>query len=462
MIQSSDGPPDAEKEPRGMSLEQSETTQGREPIGDAFAERATDHPVVGLFVDATTSADAVAGTILRTRSEKLPVIVAHAALPEHEAIGFANQLGVPVVDAETFHGGEQPHEAVATLARKVGFPAVVWCQDPAERIDFEGTLAALDDRREYVVEPTLEPKGETNPDLLVGIPAYNEAETIGDVVRGARATADDVLVVDDGSDDRTVAEAREAGATVIEHETNQGYGAALKTVFTEAERCGTDYLVILDGDGQHDPADIPKLVQEQRDNDAELVIGSRFIGEAGTDAPLYRRLGLFVVNTLTNLSFGVLRPRSWISDTQSGFRAYDHRAIENLAADDGIDDRMSASTDILHHAHINDYDVREVGTTVNYDVENGSTHHPVSHGITLVTNILRTVERERPISMVGIPGFVSVFAGLGFGYLTVSNYIATGTFPMGLAITSAFFSLAGIFTCFTAIILHSLNTLDPA
>ena len=78
------------------------------------------------------------------------------------------------------------------------------------------------------------------------------------------STQMNVLVIDDGSDDDTADRAKEAGATVIEHEVNSGYGAALKTTFVEAHRLGVDHLVILDGDGQHDASDIPKLVAEQQ------------------------------------------------------------------------------------------------------------------------------------------------------------------------------------------------------
>jgi hypothetical protein len=73
-------------------------------------------------------------------------------------------------------------------------------------------------------------------------------------------------------------------------------------------------------------------------------------------------------------------------------------------------------------------------------------------------NILRTVERDRPVTVLGIPGFVSVLVGIGFGYWTFTNYISTGTFPLGLAVTATFFALAGVFASFTAIILHALNT----
>jgi hypothetical protein len=93
--------------------------------------------------------------------------------------------------------------------------------------------------------------------ISVAIPAYNEAETIAEVVVETREYADEVVVIDDGSADDTAARACDAGATVIEHDHNEGYGAALRTAFETADRRGVDHLVVLDGDGQHDPTDIP-------------------------------------------------------------------------------------------------------------------------------------------------------------------------------------------------------------
>lgn len=138
-------------------------------------------------------------------------------------------------------------------------------------------------------------------------------------------------MIDDGSTDGTVVRAREAGTTVIEHEHNRGYGAALRTAFEEGNRRNADHLVVLDGDGQHDPADIPRLVAKQERGDAEKVIGSRFVDGREDTIPLYRRLGIRAINLLTNVSFGTMSAGLRISDTQSGFRAYDTRAIRSLA-----------------------------------------------------------------------------------------------------------------------------------
>lgn len=298
---------------------------------------------------------------------------------------------------------------------------------------------------------------KSSPRCLVAIPAYNEENTITDVVTQAGAYVDSVLVIDDGSEDDTVARAQAAGADVVQHEYNKGYGGALKTAFQEANRREVDHLVILDGDGQHDPTDVPRLIDQQRSEGAEIVIGSRFVGGAENAIPFYRRIGLWLVNFMTNLSMGNLRSKERVRDTQCGFRAYNKRATESLAADDMIGDHMGASTDVLYHARRQRFHIEEIDISVDYAVENASSHDPLSHGLVLISNILRTIERDRPIASLGLPGFVSALLGLGFGYWAVFRYVQAETFPVGLTMLSSFFILAGAFACFTAIMLHSLN-----
>ncbi|MFB6165668.1 MAG: glycosyltransferase family 2 protein [Haloarculaceae archaeon] len=360
-------------------------------------------------------------------------------------------------------GGRPPRGSVAASADGPGRPSVSaepWLahrrrQGPV-RPEPRRRTRSVDRQQPVTVDERSRPLGD--PVVMVAIPAYNERATIASVVESAAEHADEVLVVDDGSDDDTGSLAAAAGASVIEHRRNFGYGAALKSIFREAARRGVDHLVVLDGDGQHDPANIPELVAAQRERGAEVVIGSRFVDGSETDPPLYRRVGLTVINVLTNLSMGVVRPRSYISDTQSGFRVYDAHSVDSLAAADEIGDRMDASLDILFHAHQRNFEIEEIPTTVEYAVENGSHRNPLFHGYQLVKNILRTVEQERPILSLGLPGFVLLIGGIAGTYLTFQEYFQIGRMPLELAFTATGFTLAGMFACFTAIVLHSLNT----
>ncbi|WP_238532819.1 glycosyltransferase family 2 protein [Halalkalicoccus jeotgali] len=298
---------------------------------------------------------------------------------------------------------------------------------------------------------------QRTPSVVIGIPAYNEANSIASVVKSASEFGDRVIVVDDGSRDETALVASEAGASVIQHEYNRGYGAALKTLFQAADQQGARHLVILDADNQHDPADVPRLVAAQRENDTEIVIGSRFGDGASTNAPPYRRAGLFVVNALTNMSIGAFRPSKRISDTQSGFRAYNRRAIVGLAEDAAIGSHMNASTDILYHAHQRGYDIDEIGIDVRYDVENASSYDPFSHGYNLVNNISTTVQNAHPLLSLGLPGLVSLLFGVSGTYWLVADYLATGSLSFLLTTLSALFWFGGFFACIAAVILHAMR-----
>jgi len=411
-------------------------------------------PAVGLVASDDIR---VLQNIIEATERDLPVILADTGEAD-TVVEIAKRFGVQVVEppagVETIDG---LREHFVTVASTEAVSRVLVPEDSTTPINFERSVEEFD--RDTRVSGVVSQKADDDLGVLVAIPAYNEEAAIMDVVTEAKQYADLVLVVDDGSNDYTVRLAKEAGATVVEHEENSGYGAALHTAFQEARERRADHLVILDGDGQHDPSDIPEAVGVQEDDGAEIVIGSRFAEESETELPLYRRFGLAVVNILTNLSMGVVRSKSRVGDTQSGFRTYNREAIDSLSEDESIGSGMSASTDILYHAHQHDYEIEEIGTTIEYDVEDASTHNPVSHGISLVGNILRTVERERPIMVLGVPGFVSAFVGLGFGYWTFSNYISSGTFPLGLALISATFALGGLLTSFTGIILHSLDSM---
>lgn len=265
-----------------------------------------------------------------------------------------------------------------------------------------------------------------------------------------------MLVVDDGSDDNTAQFAREAGAYVVESPENRGYGNALKTAFDWAERLQVDRLVVLDGDGQHDPDDIPRLLDAQQTTGANMVIGNRFGGSSSV--PLVRRFGLAIINLLANLVFLLLPDRQRIDDTQSGFRAYDRSAIESIASSAVIGDGMEASLDILFHCQKNRLQIAEVETEIRYDVADPNSHSPFRHGFRVVMNTLQLVEQEYPLRVLGLPGLVSLSLGIGFGYWTILLFINIGEFALGRAISATLFGVSGLVTLIAAIILHALSS----
>ena len=278
-------------------------------------------------------------------------------------------------------------------------------------------------------------------DVVIGIPAYNEADTVGDVVRAARDPAVDVLVVDDGSDDRTAAVAADAGATVLQHEENRGYGAALGTLFSTAHEHGVDHLVVVDADGQHDPTDALDLVEAQRASDGDIVIGSRFVEGSQTDMPLYRRVGLGVINGLTGAALTLGYSAERVADTQSGFRAYNADAIELLACRADLSDGMDASLDILFHAADEEYSFAEAPVDVTYDVAEANTHNPVVHGTVLVSNIVGRVLSDRPGRVLGVPGSICLLFG---GLLTSVSITGLTLAVVPVLVTVLFLTGSGL------------------
>ncbi|AKB16441.1 glycosyltransferase family 2 protein [Methanosarcina thermophila] len=150
--------------------------------------------------------------------------------------------------------------------------------------------------------------------ITVVLPAYNEEVSIGSIVLLTSQYADNVIVVDDGSSDRTAEVAGKAGAEVVRHETNRGKGAALKTGFTAAADLGADVIVTMDSDGQHNPAEIPRLVAPILKGEADMVNGSRYLNGLDKNTPAYRRVGQTILDGVTNLNSGLR-----ITDSQSGF-----------------------------------------------------------------------------------------------------------------------------------------------
>ena len=157
--------------------------------------------------------------------------------------------------------------------------------------------------------------------IIAVIPAHNESKYIGNIVKQAKIYVDDVLVIDDASSDNTKQLAEKAGAIVLRHIVNLQKGAALKTGCEAAVNLGADIIITLDGDGQHDPNEIPKLIE--RLNYSDLVIGVR---EFNRNMPKTSRLGNIFLSKFSKFLF-----KSDLSDTQTGFRAFNARIYPKIA-----------------------------------------------------------------------------------------------------------------------------------
>ncbi|WP_436932526.1 DPM/DPG synthase family glycosyltransferase [Halosimplex halobium] len=420
-----------------------------------------EQPAVGLILRRNNE-DAVTRVVLRAAAHGHAVFLTYQSDPDRSFLNTLCQFNVHVVQPNSRTDNLVLLSMLLDAARKEGHPGLIFHEDPEEYIDYERTNVRITESQTSIMQPVTAryPPSKQESHLIVGIPVYNEEETVQNVVSGSSQYSDTVIVIDDGSEDDTSRRASEAGATVLRHETNKGYGAALQTLFREAMRREAKQLVVLDGDDQHDPDDIPRLVEFQRTQEADLVIGNRFGNDVRTDMPSYRRTGLKVVNGLTNLSLGILPRGEWISDTQSGFRVYSKQAIQTLARDESLNDGMAASTDILDHAISHNYRIAEIGTEIDYDVVDGSTHAPISHGFVLVSNILKKIESRRPLTFIGIPGFGIMLFSLTISYWIISPLLSTGTVSTAPILVAIVSFLLGTVACVTSLILHSLHIMN--
>lgn len=417
-----------------------------------------DKPAVG-FISRADNTDALVRSLLQAKLSGFRCLVTYDGESPTEGAMLAKRLDCSVIRPSNPELDEDAlQQLLVGAARATTESGIILAPLNCEPINYDRSSANLSDER-FVTEAVTQSQSNARqrPKILVGIPAYNEAKTIGDVVAEAKKYADEVLVVDDGSDDETVNIARNAGADVYEHGRNKGYGNAMKTIFSIADQRDVQSLVTLDADGQHDPSEIPKLVERLDGSDAKVVIGSRFVDGSDSELPLYRFVGIKIINLLTNLSLGAVRRESWVSDTQCGLRVYSSVAIQSIANDKTISHGMGASTDILHHAHRSGYEIVEVGATVSYNVDSANSHNPVRHGLKLLTNLLTTIESQRPLTTLGFPGFVLTFTGFLLGYWSLINATSVETIPVGILTLAVASSLLGILFCFTALVFHSLT-----
>ena len=213
---------------------------------------------------------------------------------------------------------------------------------------------------------------------IVIIPAFNEEVAIGGIIKKSFKYVDDVLVIDDGSKDGTYEIAKKLNARVIKHEVNMGKGVSLKDAFNNIG--GYDVVVTIDGDGQHNPDEIPELIKHIINGNADLVNGSRYLEGFDEDTPAYRRVGQKVLDIATNITSGTN-----VTDSQSGFRAFKGNTIKHYRFRDA---GFGIESEMLADAAENNFKIIEVPITVRYDVENSSTKGPITHGVGVLIKII--------------------------------------------------------------------------
>ncbi|MER3501885.1 MAG: glycosyl transferase family 2 [Candidatus Fervidibacterota bacterium] len=230
---------------------------------------------------------------------------------------------------------------------------------------------------------------------LIVMPAHNEAQTIGAVLARLRAVVPDadILVINDASTDETAKVAEQAGATVLNLPINLGYGGAVQTGFKYASRKGYEAVVLMDADGQHDPECVPDLLTALQE--ADFVLGSRFLGDCRYKVPLSRRIGMWLFGTLVRLVTQLP-----ITDPTSGFQALRREVVVFLADEHYPVDFPDA--DVLILLHRAGFRMKEVPVIMHQRLHGESMHshrkalyYVFKMSLSVLATLLRTVPRGR-------------------------------------------------------------------
>jgi glycosyltransferase involved in cell wall biosynthesis len=280
------------------------------------------------------------------------------------------------------------------------------------------------------------------------IPAYNEHRFIGSMVLAVRQFVDLVVVIDDGSSDNTAEIAQRAGATVVRHTVNQGKATAVNTGFSLIRQMCPQAIVMIDGDGQHCAGDIPTVLAPILDGRADVVIGSRFL-QVKSAIPAYRQVGQHGLTLMTNLASGVS-----VSDSQSGFRAFSARAVEQLSFSQG---GFSIESEMQFQAREHCLRVAEVPIEVIY--AEPAKRNPFKHGVQVLNGIVKLVGQTRPLMFFGMFGMILFMLGAGLGLYIIDIYSRTQHLAVGYGLITVLLCVIGMLLFFAGILLHSTHTM---
>jgi len=229
--------------------------------------------------------------------------------------------------------------------------------------------------------------------VLLVIPAFNEEENITTVISGVKDLFPelDILVVDDGSDDKTSDISRSLGAFVVTLPFNLGYGTALQTGFKYAAKNNYDYLIHMDADGQHDPESISLLIKEITNSDVDIVIGSRFLESSNYKHVFFKRVGIIIFRVIINLFTG-----EHITDPTSGFQALNRKAFEFYSY---IYPADFPDTDVIITSHRCGFSIKEIPVKIYPRVSGKSMHSglkPIYYIFKMFLSIFVTILRKNP------------------------------------------------------------------
>ena len=300
----------------------------------------------------------------------------------------------------------------------------------------------------------IEDKTMKSLDVLVCIPAYNAESTISEAVKRCQKFADLVLVINDGSSDNTEKVARKAGADIITHRKNRGYGGAIKTALEEGLKRNARVTITFDADLQHDAKDIPKIIEPILSNESDIVIGSRFL-EKNIDVKTYRKFGIRFITSLVRLFSG-----NNIRDAESGFRGYSIDSLKQLIPMLETEG-MGMSAEILLKASVSKLKIVEVPRKEMYP-ENvqTSSQNPLKHGLSVILTIIKLVIETKPLVAFGIPSIFFFISSIIGSVYVVNFYNEIGRLPLGMTVFTVLLISIGFFLLLAAMILYVLTRIS--
>lgn len=306
-----------------------------------------------------------------------------------------------------------------------------------------------------MLKETIESKNYFSSDrILVCIPSYNAESTIEEAIKSCKKFATDILVINDGSSDNTEEIARNAGADIITHKQNRGYGGAIKTGLEEGLKRNAKVTITFDADLQHDANDIPKVIQPILSDEADIVIGSRFLEESD-DVKSYRKFGIKFITKLVNSFSG-----SDIQDAESGLRAYSLDTLKTIVPTLETEG-MGMSAEILLKAAVQKLKIIEVSRKEMYpDGVKTSSKNPLRHGLGVILTIFKLIVENKPLPAFGIPSLVFfVASGINSIYV-IEFYNQMGRLPVGMTVFTLLLVSVGFFLILAAVILYVLSRIS--
>lgn len=284
------------------------------------------------------------------------------------------------------------------------------------------------------------------PIVVVVVPAFNEERFIASVVVTARQYADHVVVVDDGSSDRTADLAEAVGAIVVRQSQNGGKAYALNAGFRAAHSFHPQVIVCLDGDAQHEPSEIPVLIEPILKGEADVVIGSRFLSTKST-IPSWRQVGQHALTIVTNALSGVR-----VTDSQSGYRAFSSEASKALKF---TTEGLSVESEMQFLFGPAQLRICEVPISVKY--LDGNKRNPVVHGIQVLDAMFNLMTRRQPLLFISLPGTLLSSLGLIVGFSVIYKMEMTGELLAGTAMLTVLLLIGGLLLAATGVMLHTVK-----